>query len=107
MNSEKQKKLEELFRNESVVNKLEQSNTTEELRAALSSYGIELTKEEVEALARSFAAAYAAKGEMTDQELASVSGGVGAEWVFSFVWGVVKETGKAAWNFGRKCATWF
>ena len=66
-----QKKIEEF------VEKAQQAKSPEEVEAAAKACGLELTAEK---LAKLDEALHGAKGELSDEELAGVTGGGGVDW---------------------------
>lgn len=80
MDTRKMEKLNELFADAAFAEQVRTLDTAEELQALLAEKGIELTQEEFEAMLEACEKLMGqADGELTDEQMEDVSGGVTAE----------------------------
>ena len=110
MNDEaKSIKLKELLQNTKFLGEMEQTNSVEELKQVFNKNGLDLSIEEIKAFAKAMATMHKTDEEISESDLEAVAGGFGgfAGWVIMTAYSILKDTGKAAWNFGKKCANWF
>lgn len=78
---EKQVKLEELMKDKAFVDAIFSKETSEEVQKLFAEKGVELTMEEVEGLAAAILqAAPEGNGELSENALDSVAGGIGIRW---------------------------
>lgn len=99
---EKALALDKLVENEEFLNAYHKVEAKTELQELFAKYGVELSKEEIDA----FVSAVNGNEELDETSLDAVAGGVEPLTIFKWAWGVVKKTGKWAWNKGRQLANW-
>lgn len=87
------KKITELLNDEGFINNLENIKSMEDFSAAFAQYGVEITVEEAENLAKNLVA-IAKDGELNVEQLDDVAGG-------GFVQDLWKW-GTKGWNYGKK-----
>lgn len=95
--------LNKLVENEEFLNAYHKVESKNELQQLFAQYGVELEKEEVDAFV---SALNGGNEELDENALDNVSGGVDPVTVFKWAWGIVKKTGKWAWEKGRELANW-
>lgn len=96
-----QKKFQELINDENFVKAAFCVDTVEEVQKAFADHGVEITTEEIYAIGDAVSAATSAGGELSEDALDAVSGGV-IEWIL--VGKVVVAVGGAAlglWGWYR------
>ena len=106
MNSEEMKnKLEALVENEAFVADLKQAESKGDLQNVMKKYGIDLTREEVDAFASEIEKILSNE-DMEDTDLEKVSGGVDLWSIITFTWSVGKDFWKKCWKWGKQFANW-
>jgi predicted ribosomally synthesized peptide with nif11-like leader len=107
MNGEEMKnKLEALVGNEAFLADLQKAESKDDLQNVMKKYGVELTKEEVDAFASEIEKILSSE-EMQDNDLEQVSGGVIGPWqIITFTYSVGKDFWKKCWSWGKQFANW-
>lgn len=100
---EKALALNALTENEEFLNAYRKVESKDELQKLFAQYGVELEREEIDAFV---SALNGGNEELDEAALDNVAGGVGPATVFKWAWGIVKKTGKWAWEKGRQLANW-
>ena len=103
-NVEKSAVLEQLAENKEFLQAISAAQSKCDIQKACADFGLEMTREEVDALVQMLNDA--SNNELNEDSLESVSGGVSAGTVFSWAWKGVKKVSKYAWDAGRKLANW-
>ena len=105
--AEKQKKLEVLSNDPAFLEAMKNVAGKDDIKKVFSEYGLDLTKEEVDAFV--FLAEKEISGELSDAELENVAGGAkdyDAMDVFGWAWKGTKAIAKWCWKAGRSFANW-
>ena len=100
---EKVQAVNALAENEEFLNAYRKVESKDELQKLFAQYGVALEREEIDAFV---SVLNGGNEELDEAALDNVAGGAGAEDVFKWAWGIVKKTGKWAWEKGRELANW-
>lgn len=101
--AEKALALDKLVENAEFMNTYHKVESKDGLQKLFAQYGVALEKEEIDAFVF---ALNSSSEELDENTLDNVAGGVDPMTIFGWAWGIVKKTGKWAWEKGRQLANW-
>lgn len=93
--------LENLFENAEFIEKFQKAESKDDLQKLFKEYGIELSREEIDEFVAELEK-FGDNGELNEEELESVAGGITVKKLVGWCWKALK----AGWNAGKKFYEW-
>lgn len=94
-------KLTEILNNLEIMKMISNAETKEKMQEIFAENGLDMSISEIDAFIQFMNSDD--EGEISENELEGVTGGVDAVWIFTTAWGATKKIAKTCWNAGR----WF